>query len=195
MKYGTILADPPWSFSNSMPGHGDPRGHYPCMSTEEIASLPVRQLAADDAVLLLWSTWAHLPEALFVLGAWGFTYKSGMPWVKLAGEPQTDLFDGPRFRLAYGSGYWVRGCTEPLLIASRGRVAPPVQDAWLGILAERLEHSRKPDSVYVYAESSTFPGPRVELFARRRREGWDAWGNQVNATVDMPVVAPGEAWR
>ena len=146
------------------------------MTIEDICAMPVSALAAPDAVLLLWATWPQLQEALRVVDAWGFEYVTGLPWVKIKGLPQFSLDGSLDIKPQYGVGYWVRGCSEPLLIAKRGKASPP-GNGWVGLLSENIRHSRKPDDVYSYAES--LPGPYVELFARRRRQGWDAWGNEV----------------
>lgn len=148
------------------------------MTVPEICKLPVARIVATDAVLLLWSTWPQLAGAVQVVEAWGFTYVTGFPWLKTTKRrPFTGLFGEDLGRPAWGTGSWVRGCSEPLLVAKRGSAKPPERD-WLGLISQRFEHSRKPDSIYEYAES--FPGPRVELFARRRRDGWDAFGNELS---------------
>jgi N6-adenosine-specific RNA methylase IME4 len=121
--------------------------------------------AAEWAVLFLWATVPHLREAFQVLDAWGFEYVSNMAWVK----------DG------IGLGQWVRNRHELLLIATRGNFPKPQEgDRPDSVIeAARREHSRKPDQAYEIIEAM-YPGlPRIELFARHRREGWDAWGNEV----------------
>lgn len=152
------------------------------MPLATISELPVARLAADDSVLLLWATWPQMTEALTVMAAWGFQYVTGFPWIKILGEPRRDLFGELRIKPQYGIGFWVRGCSEPLLIGRRGQAKPP-SNGWVGLLSENLQHSRKPDALYDYAES--LPGPYLELFARRRRAGWDSWGNEVAATVEV----------
>ena len=155
------------------------------MTVAEICALPVKEIAATDAVLLLWSTWRHLESAFSVIRSWGFAYVSGFPWIKIVDPPMIDLFGDFRAKPTWGLGAWVRGCSEPILIAARGSARPsPV--SWLGLLSKRLYHSRKPDSIYDYAES--FPGPYLELFARRRRDDWDVWGNEVECSIQLPVV-------
>lgn len=185
-RYQVILADPPWQYRNSG-GNGAAGDHYPTMSFEELCDLPVHELAADDAVLLLWGTWPQLPDALALVNAWGFEYKTGFPWVKLQRPATVDLFGDMELVPSYGCGHWVRGCSELIFICTRGNIACPHSND-LGLLSERFEHSRKPDSLHQYAEHN-FTGPYLELFARRSRPGWDAWGNQVNSTIDMKETA------
>jgi N6-adenosine-specific RNA methylase IME4 len=177
-QYGLILADPPWRNR----GNGRARKYYSFMSPAAICDLPVAPICAEDCVLLLWSTWAELGNAMAVIEAWGFTYMSGFPWIKLHEPPFTDATGSLVARVVYGTGFWVRGCSEPVLIGWRGETKPP-SSHFLGLLSERLEHSRKPDDIYEYAES--FPGPYLELFARRNRPGWDVWGDEVDA-VTLP---------
>lgn len=178
--YRVILADPPWSYS--VERNGAAARHYPLMTTDAICALPVSSLAADDAVLLLWGTWPKMPDALRVVEAWGFGYVTGFPWVKLEGEPSVDLWGEWRLRPAFGIGFWMRGCTEYVLIGKRGAASPPTE-SFVGLLSERFEHSRKPENLYHYAES--LPGPYLELFARRPRTGWSVWGNEVADSITL----------
>lgn len=131
--------------------------------------------AAEDCALFLWSTWPLLQEGLEVMRAWGFNYVTGFPWLKInkAVEIQGQVTIVPQ----YGVGFWVRGCTEPLLIGRRGKPALP-EGQFVGLLSPNLHHSRKPDNLYHIAE--TMEGPYLELFARRSRVGWDSTGNQID---------------
>jgi N6-adenosine-specific RNA methylase IME4 len=176
--YRCILADPPWRFE-TWSHRGQGRGasqHYRTMPTAEICRLPVRDLAAKDCALFLWGCWPHLPDALAVVAAWGFAYKScGFVWVKQkAGAPTlwADLDD-----LFLGLGYGTRGNTEFCLRAAVGAPKAKAHDVPQLILAPRREHSRKPDAQYERIER-LYDGPYLELFARQRRAGWDAWGDQ-----------------
>jgi N6-adenosine-specific RNA methylase IME4 len=162
--YGVIYADPPWRYDNVPMGDVARMNeqHYPSMPLEDIKALEIP--AADDCVLFLWATVPLLPEALAVMSAWGFTYKSASTWVKDKA----------------GTGYWVRGVVEHLLIGRRGNVpAPAPGDQFPGVIeAPRGRHSEKPD---VFAEHITrlFPNvPKLEMFARGARAGWDVWGNE-----------------
>jgi N6-adenosine-specific RNA methylase IME4 len=166
-KYPIIYADPPWKFLLWNPDTADRSAeyHYPCMETPEICEIKVP--ATPDAILFLWTTSAHLPEALRVIEAWDFEYVTNVVWVKDS----------------IGLGSWVRNQHELLLICRRGDMpAPsPANRPPSVIQAQRREHSRKPAQIYTLIEHM-FPGlPRVELFARNTRPGWDAWGNEVQA--------------
>lgn len=181
MKYKVILADPPWSYSNSGT-RGAALNEYKTMTIEDICALPVSEVAEDDSVLLMWATNPLLREALRVVEAWGFTYVTKMPWIKLQGQPQINFFGDWQYKPTFGVGFWVRGCSEDIFICKRGNAKPPEFDC-VGILSENFFHSRKPDNIYEYAES--MGGPYLELFARRKREGWDAFGNEIEGSISL----------
>lgn len=180
MKYGVILADPPWQYD--IAGRlGAAENHYATMSIDAICALPVAQLAAPDSVLLLWGTWPKLPEGLRVVEAWGFHFVTGFPWVKVT-DVSHDLWGNLTFKPHYGTGYWARGASEFVLIGKRGDISPP-SGQFVGLLSPNMRHSRKPESLHHYAMS--LPGPYLELFARRPFPGWDVWGNEVKSTVEV----------
>jgi N6-adenosine-specific RNA methylase IME4 len=169
-RFPVLLADPPWHFQNyaepTTSSHGGAADHYKTMTTEEICALPVTDLATEAAALFMWVTNAHLmPDAVQVLAAWGFEYKTNLAWVKASG----------------GIGFWIRNQHELLIIATRGDMPTPAPaDRPSSVIeAPRREHSRKPDEAYSIIEHMFPDLPRVELFARTQRAGWHAWGNQV----------------
>jgi N6-adenosine-specific RNA methylase IME4 len=172
-KYGVIYADPPWSFRTwSAKGTGRSAvSHYDCMDFAAIASLPIANLAADDCALLLWATDPMLPRALDLIDAWGFTYKTvGFTWAK-TNEKSATYFTG--------MGYWTRSNPEQCLLATRGKPVRQAKNVPQLVVAPRREHSRKPDEVAERIER-LLPGPYIELFARRTRQGWDSWGDQAS---------------
>jgi len=176
-KYGVVLADPPWRYDFSVDSSDAIESHYSTLALSEIVAIPVSDLTLPDSVLILWGTWPKLPEALSVMKSWGFEYVTGFPWIKMKAD----------FSIHYGMGYWVRGCSECLLIGRKGKVSPPKQHGFLGLLAPNLQHSRKPDSIYELAE--TLPGPYIELFARRPRSDWTVVGNEIE--TDVPLFERG----
>lgn len=171
-RYGAIAADPPWSFATySAKGKGrSAEAHYDCMSLDAIKALPVSDWADDDCALFLWGINSMLPQALAVIDAWGFTYKTtAFTWAK-----RTSRDNGWHF----GLGYWTRQNTESCLLATRGhpkRLSRAVPEL---IISPRRLHSQKPDEVYERIELLC-PGPYLELFARSQRPGWTAWGTEV----------------
>lgn len=175
--YGVIVADPPWTYTNGKNSKGLTglaSGEYDTMTIDDICAMPVKDLAAKDGVLLLWGTFPLLPEALMVLKSWGYTYKTGFPWIKMNNN----------FSMPPGVGFWVRGVSEFVMIGVRGKAKPPEpKDRYIGLIAPNLKHSRKPDSVHALAE--TLPGPYLELFARRSRKGWDCFGNEVDKATQQ----------
>ena len=172
--FGTILADPPWRFLNKTgkvaPEHRRLR-RYATMTLDEIAALPVAQLAATPAHLYLWCPNALLPDGLAVLQSWGFTYKSHLVWYKIRKD------GGPDGR---GVGFYFRNVTELVLFGVRGKnartLAPGRRQVNL-LATQKREHSRKPDELYGIIERCS-PGLFLELFARGTRAGWASWGDE-----------------
>jgi N6-adenosine-specific RNA methylase IME4 len=201
--FRVLLADPPWTFTNrSAKGEGkNPNQHYPCMTLDDIRAIPVRALAARDAALFVWVTWPLMPVWVKVILEWGFDY-AGLAWEWIKFNPETGKY-------AFGPGYGTRKNLEPCLLATCGnpslrtsiddlfsvdaKGSRSVRDfiEWNPfdcIRAPRREHSRKPDEQYERIET-LFDGPYVELFARHRRPGWSAWGNQTDRFEPHEEVA------
>ena len=174
-KYACILADPPWKFktysAKGITAKGA-EGQYPCMTLDEIQRLPVASIADKDCFLFLWATFPMLPEALSVMAAWGFTYKTGAAWIKRTKNGKT----------AFGTGYIFRSATELLIVGTRGKPRVLNRSTRNVIHGVVREHSRKPDSQYEMIESLC-SGERIELFARQNVSGWDCWGNETNKFV------------
>lgn len=176
-KFKTVLADPPWQFINRT-GKVAPEhkrlSRYTTLSTKEISELPVQERLADTAHCYLWVPNALLPDGIEVLRAWGFQYKSNLIWYKIRKD------GGPDGR---GVGFYFRNVTEVVLFGVRGKNARTLAPGrrQVNILSTRKrEHSRKPDELYEIVEECS-PGPYLELFARGRRNGWTAWGNQAES--------------
>lgn len=178
-RYGVIYTDPPWRFANfSRKGEGrNAVAHYDCMSFEQICALPVSELAAKDCALFLWATDPLLPQALEVIRAWGFTYRTvGFYWAKLNRRADLTSFSADDFFT--GLGYWTRANVEQCLLATRGTPPRLAKDVKRLVVSPRREHSRKPDEVFDRIRRLV-GGPYLELFSRNSREGWDCWGDQV----------------
>ena len=143
--------------------------HYPTMAQAEIEALPVSNLATNDCALFLWASCPQLPEALAVIEAWGFEYKTfAFIWVKTTKDGS---------KPTSGMGMWTRSNAELCLLATRGSPRRLNADVQQVIIEPRREHSRKPDAVAERIERLV-AGPYIELFSRQPRKGWDAWGNQ-----------------
>lgn len=172
-KYSIIYADPPWTYK-TYSGKGKKRSaerHYSCMTKEEIQSLPVQNIAADDCVLFLWVTFPTLEEGLELIQKWGFTYKTcAFNWVK-----RNRKSDG----WFWGLGYWTRSNSEICLLATKGHPKRISKSVHQVCDARIMEHSRKPSEVRDRIVELLGDVPRIELFARERVDGWDAWGDEV----------------
>jgi N6-adenosine-specific RNA methylase IME4 len=175
-SFSTVLADPPWQFTNKT-GKVAPEhkrlSRYGTMTLEAIKALPVGEIATTPAHLYLWCPNAMLPEGLAVMQAWGFTYKSNIVWHKVRKDGGSD---------GRGVGFYFRNVTEVILFGVRGKNARTLAPGrrQVNLLATRKrEHSRKPDEQYKIIEACS-PGPYLELFARGARRGWASWGNQAD---------------
>lgn len=183
-RFGTILADPPWQFTNRTgkvaPEHR--RLHrYGTMTNQEIFELPVAQIAADRSHLYLWVPNALLREGLETMERWGFTYKTHIVWYKVRKD------GGPDRR---GVGFYFRNVTEVLLFGVRGKNVR-TRDAGRRlpnvILSRKGGHSIKPEEQFSIIEACSW-GPFIELFARRTRRGWSHWGNDVTIAPEQPML-------
>jgi N6-adenosine-specific RNA methylase IME4 len=172
-KFGIIYADPPWRFEPYSRETGMDRAadnHYPTQSYAEIVKLDVASLAADDSVLFLWATVPMLPEALVVMKAWRFEYRSHFIWAK----------DRP------GTGYWNRNAHELLLVGVKGDIPAPAPGTQSPSLIEGRvgKHSAKPEAFLELIEAYFPTLPKIELYRRGpSRKNWTAWGNQAEETA------------
>lgn len=182
MRYRTIVADPPWI----MPSGGPYRQGgvttrfaakpsllpYPTMTLSAIESLPVTELADDDAHLYIWVPNAHIPSAYVVADAWGFKPSTMLVWTK---KPRG---------LGLGGAFTIT--TEYVLFCRRGTLAATTRldTTWFDWKRPHNAHSKKPEAFLDMVEAIS-PGPYVELFARRARFGWDYWGDQSLGTAEM----------
>lgn len=192
--YSIVYADPPWGYAQG--GRGSTEKHYPTMGLADIQALPISRLvlnAGGGGVLFMWATWPFLPAALDTIAAWGFEFKTcGFVWVK--------YHEGSGKRCV-GGGFWTRANTEFCLIGVRGDYPRRIDKAVRQLiesepeellLAPRGEHSAKPATARDRIVQLMGDLPRIELFARERAEGWDAWGNDPvldGSDVDFTVGA------
>jgi len=165
-KYRIIYADPPWKYGNAMPEYvTEPQDYYLLMNTEDICTMPIKDITEKDAVLFLWSTSPHLPEALEVAKAWGFSYKTTFIWDKIK----------------HNMGHYNSVRHEILLVCTKGACTPDVKRLFDSVVSEeRTEHSKKPNVFREIIETIYTYGNKIELFARESPEGWDVFGNQTN---------------
>jgi N6-adenosine-specific RNA methylase IME4 len=165
-KYRVLYADPPWSYGNTMPDYAPDQGlSYPMMTIQELCDMPVVEAAEDDAVLFMWCTSPILEEAFKVIKAWGFEYKASFVWDKVK----------------HNMGHYNSVRHEFLLVCTRGSCQPDTIKLFDSVVSvERGKHSEKPEVFREMIDTLYPAGNRIELFARRQVEGWDAYGNEVS---------------
>jgi N6-adenosine-specific RNA methylase IME4 len=176
-KYNIIYSDPPWEYKTySKKGQTKANGsmlpHYNTMSLDDIKSLPIKDICADECILFMWVTFPTIEQAFEVIKAWGFTYKTcAFCWVK-----QNPKSDG----IYSGMGHWTNQNAELCLLATKKKFPKRVErNVKQIVLAHRENHSKKPDRVRNDIVRLVGDLPRVELFARQHADGWDCWGNEV----------------
>lgn len=198
-RFAAVVADPPWSYDSprAIVGNGgrgsegaaeiiqaDVGQHYPTMTLDEIKALPLKQIAADNSVLFMWTTNPFLADgsAVEVVRAWGFTPKTVLTWAKVQADGRT-----PSMK----TGHWFRSASEHAIFAVRGKVKrPPAWAAYPTWFASvRMAHSVKPDVLHGHAEKAMPDGPWLEMFARRDRPNWFTWGNQVQSPETFQLAA------
>jgi N6-adenosine-specific RNA methylase IME4 len=178
-KFNVVLADPPWSYStsSSVAGGRGQNTSYRCLRPVEIYDLPVEKIVADDCVLFLWATYPMLMEALYTVKAWGFYYKTNaFTWLKMNRKADTPFF---------GMGQWTRRNTEICLLGTRGNPKALCHDISELVQSPIEEHSKKPDCVRDMIVRLCGDVPWVELFARRRTDGWFCWGDEVPSDFNL----------
>ncbi len=177
-KYQIIYADPPYAYDNDLDSRPDIGGcYYPSMPLEEIKALPIRIISGKNSVLFLWVTMPKLREGLDAIKAWGFEYITcAFTWVKL---------NSNNMGIYSGLGYWTNGNAELCLLGKKGSPKRLRENIKQIVLAPRLEHSRKPSEVRERITALVGNLPRIELFARQKVNGWDAWGDEVESSIDM----------
>lgn len=174
--YRLILADPAWAYEmRSERGYAkSPEAHYETMTPEALRALPVADLAARRCILVMWSTWPHLTQALELMASWGFAYKTGGSWTKRT----------PNGRPGFGTGFILRSATEPFLIGTSGgaftgdkaiRNLIEVEACGASVDSALREHSRKPDEIRDICDRLVAGGPALELFATSPWAGRDVW--------------------
>lgn len=163
-KYSVILADPAWEYDFSLSNSRRIDNKYLSSSLEDMKRLKIP--AAEDCVLFMWATSPKLKEALELIIAWGFDYKTNAVWIK-------DKI---------GMGYYFRQKHELLLVAEKGNLQLPDEDkrAASVFFAGGLGHSEKPLIVYEIIENMYPEYKKLEMFAKQKRQNWEAWGDELS---------------
>jgi len=169
--YRTVVIDPPWDVQQKggKKSYGAQR-HYDLMTLDQIKAMPIADLMdPKSSHVWLWCTNATLRHGYDVLEAWGATHRSTLTWFK------------PHFTL----GNYLRNSTEHILLGTFGKAPVKFKSQPTAMFGPLQGHSHKPEEAYAIFERVS-PGPYLELFARRRRHGWDAWGNEIDSDIDIP---------
>ena len=175
-KMRVVLADPPWKFYGAR--HSGVKCPYKTMSTRDIKKLGVRELVGDEGVIFMWTTDTHLAQALKVMAAWGFVYKTiAFVWVKTT----------KRMVPVRRNGFYTRKSCEICLLGTRGAGACKMIDFKPKqlVVAPAREHSRKPDEVGLRIKAMFPQCKRYELFARQKVDGWQVWGDEVSCDFEI----------
>ena len=189
-KYKIIYADPAWTFGNRL-RNGSPEANgtintvhrelsekYNTMTTKDICALKVAEIADKDCVLFIWTTDAHLEEAMKVIKSWGFKYKTiGFTWLKREKSGVQSCY----------VGFWTLKCGEICLLATKGKMNKYLKKRNVRQLVEatRGRHSEKPEEVRRRIVEMFGDIPRIELFARQKVDGWDSWGNEIESDINL----------
>ena len=180
-KYNIIYADPPWQYARSKV-QGAAEKHYRTMSVDDICQLPIAEICGKDCILFMWATFPQLKEALQVIKAWGFNYKSvAFVWLK-QNKSGIGWF--------YGLGFWTRGNADICLLATKGQPKRKSAKVHQFIISPLRGHSQKPDEARDKIVELVGDLPRVELFAREKADGWDTWGNEVECDIVLEGYRP-----
>jgi len=180
-KYQIIYADPPWRYDFSPKAGSSIERHYPTLNLKDICDLSVSNLSDKNCLLFLWVTMPKLEDAIQVINAWGFVYKTcGFVWVKTSNQfPYKERY--------LGVGSYTKANAELVLIGRKGKRPLNRKDKAIGQIVKcpRLRHSEKPPIIRDYIVRLFGDLPRIELFARQKTEGWDVWGNEVESDIKL----------
>jgi N6-adenosine-specific RNA methylase IME4 len=178
-KYNIIYADPPWHYGSKSAVNNTTGSaikplsdHYSTMSLQELKNMPIKNMTKDDAACFMWVTDSHIDEALEVLRSWGFAYKTiAFNWVKTTSKGNYCKNVAP----------WTMKSSEICLLGIKGRMTKYKQANNIEslVIAQRTQHSQKPNEVRKRIEDLFGDLPRIELFAREKTDGWDVWGDEI----------------
>jgi N6-adenosine-specific RNA methylase IME4 len=187
MKYQVIYCDPPWQYNKRSNQRtkfgGGANGHYPTMSIEELKNIAIHNIADKNCALFMWVTFPKLEQALELMKAWGFKYKTlAFSWHKTTKTGS----------LFFGVGSYTKSNCEVCLLATKGNVGIKESHDKLvvkshsvssAINAPKEKHSKKPNIIRHRIEELFGDVPRIELFAREKINGWDSWGNEIESDI------------
>lgn len=188
-KYKIIYADPAWSYDDKALNRGGALRHYNTMTIDEIKALPVADISDKDCALFMWATFPKLQEALDVIKAWGFEFKTcAFVWIKTnkrTNVTQLSFLPQESFDSFWGMGRWTRSNAEICLLGVKGKPKRMNADVHQIIYAPIDKHSKKPIETRDKIIRLCGDLQKVELFARKTAEGWDVWGNEVECSIKL----------
>lgn len=193
--YKTVMADPPWAYDDDMPGPGRGSGsHYKTLHYGSVLGMApqIRKITDSSAHLYLWTTNSFMEESLEIAEAWGFDQKTIITWAKVKEEPRglPHERDYPtKVEERIGMGHYLRNVTEHMIFGAKGNLSTKLDNVPNLFFAERHEHSAKPDKAYRLAEELSYE-PRLDLFSRQKRKGWDTWGKEVQPDRSLDDYSP-----
>ena len=178
-KYNIIYADPPWHYGSKSAVNNTTGSaikplsdHYSTMSLQELKNMSIKNMTKDDAACFMWVTDSHIDEALEVLRSWGFAYKTiAFNWIKTTSKGNYCKNVAP----------WTMKSSEICLLGIKGRMTKYKQANNIEslVIAQRTQHSQKPNELRKRIEDLFGDLPRIELFAREKTDGWDVWGDEI----------------
>ena len=176
-KYKIIYADPPWSYDDKSLNRGGAERHYKTTANSELCRIDVASIADSDCILFMWATFPKIREALELIDAWGFEYKTNaFTWVKKNKKSLTNF---------WGMGRWTRSNAEVCLLAVKGKPQRVSMGVHSIIEEPVMQHSRKPQIVRDRIIELVGDVPRIELFCREAPHGWDTWGNECVNSIEI----------
>ena len=178
-KYKIIYADPPWSYNDKSLNRGGAERHYKTTSINDLCNIDVKSITDDNCILFMWATFPKIAEALRLIDAWGFTYKTnGFTWIKKNKKSLTNF---------WGMGRWTRSNAEACLIATKGKPKRESMSVHSVVESPIMKHSKKPEHVRELIIELCGDLPRIELFCRDSPDGWDTWGNECECSVEIGI--------
>ena len=181
-KYQIIYADPPWTYKKSggsgPTGRGLAKQHYNCLTSKELANLPIQNIANADCFCFMWVTAPKMQEGLDLMKLWGFEFNTiAFTWIKMNKKTINTLF--------WGMGYSTRSNAEYVLLGKKGKLERKALNIHSVLMSPVKGHSQKPAEIRNRIELLYGNLSRIELFARKKTKGWDTWGNEVSNDIEL----------
>lgn len=174
-KYQIIVVDPPWKVQKikNKQRPNQIEMDYKMMDLMDISRLHIASLADENSWCFLWTTQKYLWESKPILENWGFNHKLTMVWEKTYGRSA----GMPLYGFRWNAEFILVGVKGKKDMFPKRKLIPAV------FQAENIRHSEKPQKFYDLI--TPLGENRIDIFARKQREGWDVWGNEVESDIDL----------